>query len=51
LLATARREGVATVEGLEVLVAQGALSFQRWVGQPAPLEAMRRGAGLEELTP
>lgn len=46
LLATASRLGVATVSGLEVLVAQGALSFERWVGTPAPLDAMRRGAGL-----
>jgi shikimate dehydrogenase len=47
LLAVARRSGVATVDGLEVLVAQGALSFERWTGAPAPLAAMRRGAGLE----
>lgn len=47
LLASARHSGVATVGGLEVLVAQGALSFQRWTGMPAPLAAMRRGAGLE----
>jgi shikimate dehydrogenase len=46
LLATARRAGVAAVDGLEVLVAQGALSFERWTGAPAPLDAMRRGAGL-----
>jgi len=50
LLATARRAGVVTVDGLEVLVAQGALSFQRWIGRPAPLDAMRRGAGLEAPT-
>jgi shikimate dehydrogenase len=48
LLASARRSGAATVDGLEMLVAQGALSFQRWTGAPAPLAAMRRGAGLEE---
>jgi shikimate dehydrogenase len=47
LLATARRAGVVTVEGLEVLVAQGMLSFQQWIGWPAPQGAMRRGAGLE----
>ena len=46
LLAAARRAGAITVDGLEVLVAQGALSFERWTGTPAPLEAMRRGAGL-----
>ncbi|MGH2912108.1 MAG: shikimate dehydrogenase family protein [Solirubrobacteraceae bacterium] len=47
LLAAARRHGAATVTGLEVLVAQGALSFERWTGLPAPLDAMRRGAGVE----
>jgi shikimate dehydrogenase len=51
LLATAQRDGVVTVEGLEVLVAQGALSFQQWIGRAAPLEAMRRGAGLKALSP
>jgi shikimate dehydrogenase len=47
LLAAARSRGVTTVDGLEVLVAQGALSFELWTGQPAPLAAMRRGAGIE----
>jgi shikimate dehydrogenase len=50
LLAAARRHDVATVDGLEVLVAQGALSFEQWVGKPAPLAAMRGAAGLEDLT-
>lgn len=48
LLAAARSHGVTAVDGLEVLVAQGALSFELWTGQPAPLQAMRRGAGIEE---
>jgi shikimate dehydrogenase len=48
LLAAARRHDAARIGGLEVLVAQGALSFQHWTGKPAPLEAMRRGAGLQE---
>jgi len=47
LLAAAAAHGARTVAGLEVLVAQGALSFERWTGLPAPLDAMRRGAGLE----
>jgi shikimate dehydrogenase len=46
LLAAARARGVPTVDGLEVLVAQGALSFELWTGRPAPLQAMRRGAGI-----
>ncbi len=41
LLAQAAARGVATVDGLEVLVQQGALSFTRWTGRPAPVEAMR----------
>jgi shikimate dehydrogenase len=32
------------VDGLEMLVRQGARSLERWTGQPAPLDAMRRGA-------
>ena len=51
LLAVASSQGVTTVDGLQVLVAQGALSFEHWTGMPAPLDAMRRGAGLEEDSP
>ena len=31
----------AVVDGLEVLVRQGAASFERWTGVPAPVEVMR----------
>jgi shikimate dehydrogenase len=48
LLAAARSRGASTVGGLEVLVAQGALSFEHWTGRPAPLVAMRAGAELED---
>jgi shikimate dehydrogenase len=41
LVATARAAGRTTVDGLEVLVRQGALSFERWTGREAPLDAMR----------
>lgn len=44
LLAAARRCGATTLDGLELLVAQGALSFEHWTGHEAPIEAMRRGA-------
>jgi shikimate dehydrogenase len=47
LLDAARSHGARTVDGLEVLVAQGALSFELWTGRPAPIEAMRRGADIE----
>jgi shikimate dehydrogenase len=36
------RRGARVVDGLEMLLRQGALSFERWTGQPAPLDAMRR---------
>jgi shikimate dehydrogenase len=44
LLAAARERGVPTLDGLEVLVAQGALSLELWTGCPAPIEVMRRAA-------
>jgi shikimate dehydrogenase len=42
--ATAREaelRGADVVDGLEVLVAQGAASFEAWTGIPAPLDVMR----------
>ena len=42
LLAAARSHGVRAVGGLEVLLAQGALSFELWTGIHPPLEVMRR---------
>jgi shikimate dehydrogenase len=44
LLEWAARGGSHTVDGLEVLVRQGALSFRRWTGQEAPLDTMREAA-------
>lgn len=44
LLAVASRHGSTVVDGLQVLVAQGALSFQLWTGRRAPLAVMRRAA-------
>jgi shikimate dehydrogenase len=45
--AIAARAGCATViNGLEVLVAQGAASFQIWTGVPAPVEMMRGALGI-----
>jgi shikimate dehydrogenase len=43
----AREAGATVVGGLEVLVAQGAASFERWTGVPAPLDVMRRAVGLQ----
>jgi shikimate dehydrogenase len=39
--AAARAAGATVVDGLEVLVAQGAASFELWTGVPAPVEVMR----------
>jgi shikimate dehydrogenase len=38
--------GARVLDGLEVLVAQGAASFELWTGQSAPVEAMRVALGL-----
>jgi shikimate dehydrogenase len=42
LLGAAHTHGAHTVDGLEVLLAQGVLSFQLWTGVDPPLEVMRR---------
>ena len=44
LLDVVRRHGAQTVDGLQILVAQGALSFQLWTGREAPLAVMRGAA-------
>ena len=38
--------GARVLDGLEVLVAQGAASFELWTGRPAPVDAMRQAVGL-----
>jgi shikimate dehydrogenase len=37
-----REAGATIVDGLEVLVAQGAAAFELWTGVPAPVDVMRR---------
>ena len=44
LLAWAEQGGARTVDGLAVLVRQGARSFERWTGQAAPIAAMDAAA-------
>jgi shikimate dehydrogenase len=44
--AAARAAGATVVGGLEVLVAQGAASFELWTGVPAPVGVMRATLGL-----
>lgn len=41
LIAAARAAGCEVVDGLDVLVAQGAAAFTIWTGLPAPVAAMR----------
>ena len=38
--------GARVLDGLEVLVAQGAASFELWTGHAAPVDAMRDALGL-----
>ena len=44
LIREAGQRGIATVDGLEILVFQGALSFTLWTGLAAPLDTMRTAA-------
>jgi shikimate dehydrogenase len=51
LVANARRSGCSVVDGLEILVRQGALSFEIWTGLQAPIEVMRDGARVGRSNP
>jgi shikimate dehydrogenase len=42
LVRWAGRRGARVIDGLEILVRQGARSLERWTGQSAPVDAMRR---------
>jgi shikimate dehydrogenase len=46
LLVAAAEAGARTVDGLEVLVQQGALSLQIWTRREAPIDAMRAAVHL-----
>jgi len=48
LLDAARQRNVECAGGLGMLVHQGALSFELWTGQEAPLDVMRRAATVDE---
>jgi shikimate dehydrogenase len=41
-VAASKRLGIPAVDGGEMLVHQGAVSFERWWGETAPIDAMRR---------
>ena len=44
LLDLAARQGARVIEGLPMLIYQGAIAFERWFGRPAPIEVMTRAA-------
>jgi shikimate dehydrogenase len=44
LLRWAREDGIDTVGGMEMLVAQAAHQFSWWTGQPAPMDVMAEAA-------
>jgi shikimate dehydrogenase len=43
----AAQAGATVYDGLDVLVAQGAQSFELWTSVPAPVAVMRRALGLD----
>ena len=47
LVRTARERGVPVVDGLDLLVRQGALSFEQFTSRPAPVEVMRQAVRAE----
>ena len=51
LVRTARARGAHVVDGLEVLVRQGAVSLQIWTGLDPPVEAMRQAVQADTPPP
>jgi shikimate dehydrogenase len=47
LLRDAQAAGCATIDGLAMLVRQGALQFELWTGLEAPVDIMRMAAAAE----
>lgn len=48
LLRGARARGLTVVDGIDILVHQGAASFELWTGRRAPVEVMRLAARTRE---
>jgi len=44
LLEEAEQAGARTINGLEMLIRQGALAFEKWTGRQPPLNVMRKAA-------
>ena len=42
ILAAARARGLPTLDGLSMLVYQGAIGFEMWTGEKAPEAVMKR---------
>lgn len=42
LLQQAKEQGATIIDGLEMLVQQGAIALELWLGQPVPIEIMRQ---------
>jgi len=42
LIEAAKKRKIETMDGTEMLIHQGAASFEIWTGQKAPIEVMRR---------
>ena len=49
LLKEAKKTGCHTIEGVSMLVHQGAVQFELWTGQKAPVDVMRK-AVMDELS-
>jgi shikimate dehydrogenase len=47
LICDAERVGATAINGLEMLIYQGAASFEMWTGRQAPIDVMRKAAGDE----
>lgn len=46
LIRAARSRGVPAIDGLELLIGQGAIAFELFTGKPAPTDAMRSALAL-----
>jgi len=50
-VAASKRLGIPAVDGGEMLVHQGAVAFERWWGEAAPIDAMRRALETARSSP
>lgn len=50
LIQAARASGIPAVDGLELLLAQGAIAFELFTGQPAPIDVMSRALALSSAS-